>query len=269
MLVVRVVRSAAREFSANGASFLAQAIAFNAVFAAVPFGLVLAAMFGFVYGSAGGNAAALQAIDTYAPALHDLVAQILPTIVRTRDVWGLVGLLALVWSAKNVFQALAYALDRSLGVAKSRHVVFETIIAVVLVPFACIVLMLASALPVAISVIVRLPGLRSLRDLPEVIGYLAALALVFITSALLYTFLPNRKATDVRFGVPGATCTAFGWSLAQVGFAIYTTHTNILQLYGAVATVFVLMLYVYVLATIFLFGAYVSAATERELRADA
>ncbi len=263
-MIVRVVRLAAQKFSSDGASVLAQAIAFNACFATIPFALVLAAMFGFLYGSGQGNAAALGAIDTFAPALHDLVAQTLPTVVRSRSISGLIGLAALIWSAKNVFQTLGYALDRSLGIVKSRHVVWETLIAVVLVPLACAALILASALPVVISIIVRLPGLRSLRDLPEVATYLTSLAIVFAVSALLYTFLPNRRFYDIRFGVPGALFTALGWSLAQVGFALYTTHTNILRVYGAVSTVFAVLLYVYLLAAIFLFGAHVSAAVELE-----
>jgi len=263
-LIVRVVRLAALKFSGDGASMLAQAIAFNACFATIPFALVLSAMFGFIYGSGSGDAAALGAIDTFAPAMRDIVAQNLPTVVRSRNLSGLVGLAALVWSAKNVFQTLGYALDRALGITKSRHVVWETIIAVVLVPIACGALILASAIPVVISVIVRLPGLRSLRDLPEVASYATSIAVVFVISALLYTFLPNRKFSDVRFGLPGALVTAAGWSIAQVGFAIYTTHTNILHVYGVVSTVFALLLYVYILAAIFLFGAHVSAAVERE-----
>jgi len=263
-LLVRVLRSAAQRFSADGASFLAQAIAFNACFSVVPFALVLAAILGFAYGTDAGNAAAQRTIDTYAPALHDLVAQTLPTVVSTRGISGVIGIAALVWSAKNVFGALGYALDRSLGVTKSRHFVFETLVAVVLVPLACAALILASSLPVVISVIVRLPGLRSLRDLPEVLSYLVAVATVFVIATLLYTYLPNRKGATLRFGIPGAIVTAAGWSIAQVGFAIYTTHTNVLRVYGVLSAVFAVLLYVYLLATIFLFGAHVSAAVEQE-----
>lgn len=44
-------RAAAVQFSATGAAFLAQAIAFNVVFAAIPLSLVIVAMFGYVFGA--------------------------------------------------------------------------------------------------------------------------------------------------------------------------------------------------------------------------
>lgn len=266
MSYFRVLRTAALQFSADGAAFLAQAIAFNTLFASIPLTLFIVALLGFVYGTSEGNVRALSLIQTYVPALQGLVAANLDSVVRYRGLSGAIGLIGLVWSGKNIFQALAYALDLSLGVPRHRHFIHDIALAIILVPLAGVVLAIAGALPVAISVIIRSLDLAWLRYVPEVGTYGVSLAVVFIVSALLYTYLPNRPAPSPLFGVPGALVTAIGWSLAQVAFAIYTTHTNFLKIYGAVSAAFALLLWIYLTAIIFLFGAHVSAAWERRVR---
>jgi membrane protein len=258
--ILMVFRDAGLSFSLEAAGFFAQAIAFNALFAAIPFTLVVVAMFGFLYGSAESSAYAMRAVDTFAPQLHDLLAGSLASAVRYRGISGTIGLLGLVWSAKNVFAALTYGLDRSLGIP-SRHFLLETVVAVVLVPVLGLVVIVATAVPILISLVVRFTGLEYLRAAPQIGSYLASLVLVFVLSALVYTYLPNRRAR-LSFGVPGAVVTAIGYLIAQVAFAIYTTHTNVLEIYGTLSAVFAVLLWIYLICTIFLYGAHFSARWE-------
>jgi len=260
--VVDVLRVAALNFSTDGSPFLAQAVAFNAIFAAIPLSLVIVAMFGYIYGSAAGSERALATIDRFAPQIYALVSSNLPAVVAYRGISGLVGLAGLVWSAKNVFGAISYGLDRSLGIP-SRHYVTEMLIALVLVPIVGAVLIVATAVPVIISYVVRFTGLASLRVLPQIGSYAFSLTFVFLMSALIYTYLPNRRS-DWAFGVPGAAVTAIGYSIAQVAFGIYTSRATVLQIYGTLSTMFAVMLWVYFIALIFLYGAHVSAQWERE-----
>lgn len=260
LALVTVFRDAGLSFSMEAAAFFAQALAFNALLAVIPLSLIVVAIFGYTYGTADGNAYALDAIDTFAPQLHDLVATGLASAVRYRSISGLVGLLGLVWSAKNVFTALSYALDRSLGIP-SRHFLLEAVIGVVLVPVLGVVVIIATALPIVISFVVRFTGLEYLRFAPQIASYAASLVLVLILTALVYTYLPNRRAS-ITFGIPGAVVTALGYSIAQVAFAVYTTHTNVLEIYGTLSAVFVAMLWIYLICAIFLYGAHFSARWE-------
>ncbi len=259
--IADVLRVAAVNFSSDGASFLAQAVAFNAIFAAIPLSLVIVAMFGYIYGTEAGSVRALETIDRVAPQIYDLVSSNLPSVVQYRGISGLVGLAGLVWSAKNVFGAVAYGLDRSLKIP-SRHFLIEIVIAVVLVPLIAIVLIVATAVPVIMTYVVRVTGLEYLRVIPQIGSYAFSLGFVFIIAVLVYTYLPNRRA-NWTFGVPGAIVTAAGYSLAQVAFAIYTAHTNFLQIYGTLSAIFAVTLWVYLISLIFLFGAHVSAEWER------
>ena len=258
--IVDVFRVAGLNFSSDGASFLAQAVAFNAIFAAIPLSLVIVAMFGYIYGTADGSERALGTIDRFAPQIYDLVSSNLPSVVAYRGISGVVGLAGLIWSAKNVFGAVSYGLDRSLGIP-TRHFAIEMLIALVLVPIVGVVLILATAVPLIITYVVRSTGLESLRVVPQIGSYAFSLAFVFVMSALVYTYLPNRRA-GWTFGIPGAAVTAIGYSVAQVAFAIYSTHSNFLLIYGTLSAVFAVMLWVYFISMIFLFGAHVSAQWE-------
>jgi membrane protein len=258
--VVSVFREAALQFSAAGAAFLAQAIAFNIFFAAIPLSLVIVAMFGYIFGTESGDMRALDTIDRFAPQFYDIVSDNIQSVVRYRGVSGILGLIGLVWSGKNVFGAVTYALDRSLGL-RSRHFLYEIVIAVILVPILGLVLIIATAGPLAITFVERITGLEYLRYAPQIGSYSFSLAFVFAVSFLVYTYLPNRRSRP-WFGLPGAAVTAVGYSIAQVAFGIYTAHANVFQIYGTLSAIFALMLWVYYVCLIFLYGAHVSAQWE-------
>ncbi len=262
--VTRVFRAAALRFSAEGAPFMAQAIAFTALFSLVPLTLLGVSMLAFVYGTAEGIARANLAILAYAPALEDLLSNNLTTIVKLRGISGIIGLIGLTWSGKNLFQALTYALNRSLGITRYRHIVWDVAIALTLVPIAGMILIVATVLPVLITLFVQFAGLESLRWAPQIASYAGSALLVFFVSALLYAYLPNRRP---RWGavMPGALTCAAGYSIAQIAFAVYTTlAANAFHVYGALSALFVLLVWLDLIGVVFLFGAHVSAAWEKD-----
>ncbi|HEX3463309.1 MAG TPA: YihY/virulence factor BrkB family protein [Candidatus Elarobacter sp.] len=267
--VIRVFRAAGLRFSAEGAAFMSQAIAYTALFSLVPLTLLAVSMMAFIYGTDEGMARANAVIQAYAPALGDLLSTNIDAVVKFRGISGIVGLIGLIWSGKNLFQALTYALNRSLGITRYRHIVWDITIALTLVPFAGVVLIAATVLPVVITLIVQFARLESLRWIPQITSYATSAALVFIVSAVLYAYLPNRRP---RWGavVPGALTCAIGYSIAQIAFAVYTTYAaNAFQIYGALSALFVLLLWMDLIGVVFLFGAFVSAAWEKDEQSPA
>ena len=261
---VRIFRAAGARFSAEGSAFTAQAIAYTALFALVPLTLVSIAVLAFIFGTNEGVDRANHAIQLYAPALHDLLASNLDTIVRYRGISGVVGFVGLVWGGKNLFQALTYGLNRSLGILHARNFVWDIVIALTLVPLSGIVITVATVLPIVITLVVQFAGLESLRGVPQIASYAGSLALVFIVSALLYAYLPNRRPTWSAV-LPGAAVAAVGYSVAQIAYDVYTTYAaSAFRLYGALSALFALLLWLDVIGVVFLFGAHVSAACEQE-----
>jgi membrane protein len=262
--VIRIFRRAGLRFSAEGASFMAAALAFNVLFATIPLLLVAVSIIAYVYGTDEGIQRANSAISLYAPEFESLVANNLDAAVRYRGVSGAIGLVTLAWSGKNVFQALAYALNRSLGVKRDRALLLDILIALVLVPVVGVVIVVATALPVVITLIVQFAGLESLRWAPQIASYLGSLALIFIVIALLYAYLPNHRAPRSAV-IAGAAVASIGYSITQIAFAVYTTFAaNAFRIYGALSALFAFLLWLEIIGAIFLFGAYVTAAWERE-----
>ena len=262
--LVRVFREAGLRFSAEGSAFMAQAIAFTALFALVPLTLVAVAMVAFIYGTNEGITKAHAVIELYVPQLQDLIANNLDAVFRYRGISGVIGVIGLAWGGKNLFQALTYALNRSLGISRFRHIVWDVVIALTLVPFAGVVLVIATVLPVVITLVVQFTGLEYLRWAPQITSYAASATLVFVVSAILYAYLPNRHPRWSSV-LPGAVVCAVGYSVAQIAFAVYTAYAaSAFQIYGALSALFVLLLWLDLIGVVFLFGAHVSAAWERD-----
>jgi membrane protein len=257
---IAILRAAGGRFSEDGCAFMAQAIAFNAMFAVFPLLMLAFAAFGFIYGGAAGEARIQGLIANLAPTVQPLLFDNAQHIVAFRGISGVTAVVGLIWSGKNLFQSLAFSLDRALGVPKSRSLVFDVLVALVALPVLGIVLLAATAVPVVISYVVGLGGFAHATFWTEAAGYAAGIFLVFVVTMLLYAYLPNRRVSP-WFGVPGAIVTTIAWEASQIAFAIYSTHVDFHHVYGALATVAVLLLWFYYMAFIFLFGAQVSAQT--------
>jgi len=256
--LISVFRAAGVKFSQDGCGFLAQAIAFNALFAIFPLLVLVVSALSFVYGSDEAQVRALALVASIAPNVQETLTENLHQVSHFRGISGLVALVTLVWSGKNLFMALAYALDRALDVPKSRPLHVNIAVSIILLPIVSLLLLIATAVPIGISLIIRFGGLPRSIVASQIIGYGTATLLVFAIALLLYTYLPNQRLR-FSFGVPGAFFVAVTWEVAQIAFGVYTTHVNFLQVYGAVSAIAVLLLWFYFMGVIFLFGAQFSA----------
>jgi len=253
-----VFRAAGLRFSQDGCAFLAQAVAFNALFSVFPILILTVAAFGFVYGTDEAQARALALIGTLAPSVQPTLTENVRHAVAFRGVSGAVALVALLWSSKNLFQALAYALDRALGVPQGRPLFKDILVSITLIPVLGLLLLVATAVPLVISFVVEYGGFRHAVVWTQVAGYGTAVLLVFVVTVLLYDYLPNREVR-VGFGIPGAIVSTLGYELAQIAFAVYSTHVDFRHVYGALSAVAILLLWFYYMGYIFLFGAELSA----------
>ena len=243
-------------FSRDGCAFLAQAIAFNALFTLFPLTVLAISGASFIYPNS--QARVLGVVDTLAPALHDFIAGNLQSFLGGRLGSGLIAVAFLVWSGKNLFMALAYALDRALGVPKGRPLVHDILLSIFMLPLVGILLVIAMALPILISIVVAFSEVPDQALVTQLLGYGVSLLLVFVLTIIMYTFLPNRRVAW-HFAVPGASFAALTWPVMQFVFAQYTTHVNFSRVYGALSAPLALLLWFYLMGSIFLFGAQLCA----------
>lgn len=256
MRLILAFREAGMRFSRDGCAFLSQAIAFNALFAIFPLLVLVLTAASLIFPN--GDRQLLNFIDTFAPALHETIAADVRTYEYGRGVSSIVAFLVVIWAAKNLFMSLAYALNRALAVPKSRPLLHDLLLSIVMLPVTGIVMIIAVGMPVAVSIVFAYAHISDPRNFSQIMAYLLSMALVFVVTIFLYTFLPNRRVSW-HFAVPGASFVALLWPGVQLAFAFYTVHVDFTHIYGALSAPLVLLLWFYLIGIIFLFGAEVSA----------
>jgi membrane protein len=245
-------REAVARFARDGCAFHAQSVAFNALFALFPLSVLTLSAITFVLPEAQHRA--LIFFDTLAPTLHDYIVNNLAKYIYGRGISSVVAVVFLLWSGKNLFMGLAYALDRALNVPKGRPLVHNILLSFVMLPVTGILLLIAIALPIVLSISFHIAGIHDPRRITHIMAYLLSIALVFIVAVVLYRWLPNRSVTW-SFAVRGAAVVALAWPAVQYAFAAYLTHVDFTHIYGALSAPLVLLLWFYCIGSIFLFGA--------------
>lgn len=95
---------------------------------------------------------------------------------------------------------------------------------------------------------------------------LITMAFLFVTFLILYTCVPNRKAT-FRSQIPGAVFSAVTWILFSFVFSIYVSVSNSLSnMYGSLTTLIMAMLWLYFCMYILMIGAEINAYFEDRFR---
>ncbi len=250
--LISAFREALVRFGRDGCAFHAQSIAFNALFALFPLTVLVLSAATLVLPDAERRTLAM--VDTLAPTLHDYIAENLRTYIYGRGISSLIALAFLIWSGKNLFMGLAYALDRALAVPEGRPLMHNLLLSFVMLPVTAVLLVIAVALPIVLSVTFHVAAIHDPRRVTHILAYLLSIALVFIVAVVLYRWLPNRPVSWA-FALRGAAVVAAAWPAVQYAFAAYVTHVDFTRIYGALSAPLVLLLWFYCIGSIFLFGA--------------
>lgn len=98
----------------------------------------------------------------------------------------------------------------------------------------------------------------------SIVRWPVALFCAMVAYALVYAFAPNVTPRRLAWITPGAAFGVVLWLLLSLAFAVYVRHfSSYGAAYGAFGAAIVLLLWLYVSANAFLFGAEVNAEYER------
>ncbi len=99
----------------------------------------------------------------------------------------------------------------------------------------------------------------------QLLRFVVATGSIVLAMALVYHWGPNRKQA-FRQVLPGAILATFLWLLATLGFTLYVEKVaNYNVMYGSVGAGLALLVWMYILSLIVLFGCEFNAARERIL----
>jgi membrane protein len=174
--------------------------------------------------------------------------------------------------ASGAFAASGRALNVVYGVDEDRGFVHRkatdiAVTLVVIVLFAIVLVAMFGGGQIADDLLGRI-GLGSTgKAVWSIVRWPIAVVAAMVGYALVYSFAPNIVPRRFRWVSPGAALGVVLWIVASIGFAIYIKNFSTYgAAYGAFGAAIVLLLWLYISANAFLFGAEVNAELERAER---
>jgi membrane protein len=175
--------------------------------------------------------------------------------------------------ASGAFAAAGRALNVVYGVSEDRGFVRRkaTDIACTLIVIALFVIVLVALFlggKIADDVLGKIGLGSTAKAIWSIARWPVALVAAMVGYALVYAVAPNVVPRRYRWITPGAAFGVVLWIVLSVGFAIYIKNFSTYgAAYGAFGAAIVLLLWMYLSANAFLFGAEVNAELERAERA--
>ena len=247
----RVDRDRLDSTSAHGAFFL--------IISFLPFVAFLLTLMQKIHFSDGLSLidAALQALFPDQVAAY--VESLLPSPLESTGVLP-VAVIAAVWSSSMGMLAVIKGVDQIYEVPETRGFVRLRVIAVVYVILFAFVLIVAAALLVFGTSIYRFLLERSSAFLAPILmkfKSLAGFVMLFGFFTLLYTGVPRRRV-KLSHNLAGAAFSAAGWVLFSFFFSIFVERFSDFSIYGSLATLVILMFWLFSCMYIMFLGAEVS-----------
>ena len=249
-----------RSFQRNGLANFASAIAFRVILALVPFLLFLFALMGYLHlDEIWRNDVAPELKKNVSETAYRLISDTIDQVLSQKQVWWLTaGLVITLWELSAATRVAMTAMDRIYGFHRRRPLLE-------LLPRSVALGAAMGTCAVAAVAIVRFGPLLTgdvdglLALLSFLVRWLLAAAVLAVGVGLLVRFgsAPRQPLPWVSVGT-GLVLAA--WIVTSIGFGLYATYiASYGSVFGHLATFYVLLIYVYLIANAFLVGIQVDA----------
>ena len=196
--------------------------------------------------------------DRVDPVVEDLIADVYDKSAGILSI----AVIATLWSAAKGVMALMQGLNAVNGVDEKRNYFVIRVVACLYTVVMLIVVILSLFINVFGNQLVNL-ALHRIPQLQRLVGFLmhfrflvvwAVLTLLFAT---VYAFMPDDRLR-FREQIPGATFAAVVWSVFSWGFSMYVDYSNSYGIYGSLAIIIIILLWMYFCMYIIMIGAYLN-----------
>lgn len=258
--IVKNVRSFAYSMTKKNISAFSASTAFFLFLSLIPMVAILCAILPYTPMS---EETLLAVIVEYVP---DTVSPLLGSVVE--DVYAKsagilsIAIIGTLWTAGKGMLALIRGLNAINDVEENRNYMVVRVVASVYTLIMIVALILSLILMVFGNLLVRLllqdfPQTRLLFEVLMHFRFVFSWVILTVVFTLLYTFVPNRK---MRFKeqLTGGMFSAVVWSIFSWCFSVYVEHFGGFGTYGSLATIVIVMLYLYFCMYIIFVGAYIN-----------
>jgi len=211
-------------------------------------------------GDAGAQLEELLARFIPVPEVLELVEGVIDQTVARRSSIGIISALALLWTASTLFANLEASLNVIWGAP--RRVVYRRRLLGV---GAVLVLGLLFLLAILLSTLQAVPLVTDFIPFLDELDFGISLLLSVLFFWLIYRWLPNAHVEPVP-SLAGAALAGLVWQASQFLFRLYLTSglSNLGAVYGTLASLIGLVLWVFLTGMILFVGGIFSAVLQRK-----
>lgn len=246
----------------------ASSIAYYALLSLFPFFLLAFSILTSIASAETDREEIFKFVVRYFPQQFNFIQEQFDAMQTNRLHLGVAGSIVMTWAAMGVFGAVTSAVNHAWGVEKQPNYFKHKLISLLMLVASGLLMILGLLLVSAMNVVDahwfavvvdRAPGLKELQNF----FWQSTTTILFIlVVGLVFYFVPNAKVRFRDVWV-GAVLTGLLWRLALSGFSMYLKDASRLSVHGSIEGVIAFLLWVYVSAVIFLYGAEVTAAYAR------
>jgi membrane protein len=269
VLGVRIVWQAIMHLIDDGGLTYAGHIAFMTLFSLFPFLIFLFTLAAEIGQTEAAREFVALSLEGLPKEVAEAIRPAIDEVVATRRT-GLmtISILASLWAVSSGIEALREALNKAYGVEEPRSIWFcrlQSLAFTIIFSISIIVVMLVLVIGPVVWSYVQ-PLLKAPWEwgwFYEAVRYVVAIGLLYLVVALLYRWLPSRHLPR-REVLPGAAITVLLWLILASLFSLYLQNLGRFSLtYGSLGGVVITLMFFYLSAVIFIFGAELNSARRR------
>jgi membrane protein len=266
-----VLKRTLREFNGDHLTDLAAALTYYGILAIFPMLVVIVSLLGLL-----GHSVTQSLINNLGTVAPGTARQIFTSAITniqssqgTAGVAFVVGLLVAMWSASGYVAAFMRASNVVWDVEEGRPF-YKTMPVRLVVTFITVVLLTVSAAAVVFtgslaSKLGNLIGVGSTAvQVWDVAKWPVLALIVVLILAILYYSGPNVRQPGFRWVTPGGIVAVVLWIIASALFAFYVANfSSYNKTYGALASVVIFLVWLWITNVVILLGAELNAEIER------
>jgi membrane protein len=272
-----VLKRTLREYKADNLGDLAAALTYYGVLAIFPMLIVIVSLLGLL-----GHSVTQPLIQNLGKAAPGAARQIFTSAIQnieshntTAGVLFIAGLLGALWSASGYIAAFMRASNVVWDVPEGRPIwktlpirLAVTLITVLLLTAAAVAVVFTGALARRVGDVIGVGS--SAVSIWDIAKWPVLLVVVAVILAILYWAGPNVRQPGFRWVTPGGVIAVALWVLASGAFAFYVANfSSYNKTYGALASVIVFLVWLWITNTVILLGAELNAELERGRQIEA
>lgn len=264
--IVEIFKQTGQNFVANSVPQLAGSLAYATIFSLAPLFLIIITVAGKILGPSAAEGKIFEELKDILGA--ETAQQIQSMIANVwqhggGSIWStILGVIVLIVGATSVFGEIQRSINHIWSIRpnpkrgwvrmlKIRALSFSLIITM---GFLMLVSFLISALINQISTLLieQFPGVTPL--IFEVINIVLTITVITALIAVIFKFLPDARI-KWRDVMTGALATTFLFIIGRFGISYYLSTSNVGNVFGAAASLVLLLMWIYYSALILYFGA--------------